>query len=468
MNSSNTDKSIPNSDKGHRTISNKAKDIIKAFSWWLYLKWLRAYSKSILKAHADNRIILVKILSDEFLSTYGNKDSEFRLRLAFSVTDRFLRTEPINPTDFPEALREELKANEEFDIENEVFINYEQSRFTNDTRIEVIRVNHFRVNSLKNRIFLNQPKADEYLVKAQAIKTEATPLDFKSFSRLSKELKRERKTRTKAYRNRIRQQAVEKQNPAFSLGLSFHDVTAMFGVASILFLCGGYIYNRLLLGYFGVDVSKFFQINDYLSASIDKISITGITVIANFVLAFLYWSPSYLAARKKMSKKRLLFEDFPFYITLLSIPLALVSSIYLDLPQKYFILLLFLVIIASEKMYILTKYFKNEILGYIILTYVFLFFGLIFMHAFVDRERIAKNVEPLTTMYHISQSTEAEMPKEELSLITSSSSYYFFFSRKSGKTYVVQKQNVSLVEISNVPRNSLIERIYNLMHPETN
>lgn len=460
--------SSSNTDKSHQTLSGKSRDVAKALVWWLYFKWLKAYGKSLRKAHADNRAILVNILLDEFLTTYGNKEPGFRVHLAFSVTDRLLPTEPIDPTGLTETQRKALNEAENFEIENELFINFEKSRFVNDARIIRIRTNHLRLQSFSKRIFLNQEKADEYFVKAQEIDPQVVPLNYKNFPRLLRELKKEKRAGAKAHRNRIREQAEEKRNtPTLELGFSFHDVKAVFGVASVLFLCGGYIYNRLLLGHFGVDVSRFFQINDYLATSLDKISITGLTVIINIILAFLYWSPSYLAERKRMSSRRLFFEDFPFYMIAVLLPLALVSSFYLDLPGKYSILLLFLVIITSKWVFRLSQHFKNRQLGYIIITYVFLFFGLLFAHAFEDREQIAKKAESPAVRYHTSLQADIQVSTEGLYLIASNSSYYFFFSRELRKTYVMPKQNVSLVEVENAPQEGLFERLYKLMHPVT-
>ncbi len=460
--------SAPFSFIGRLGHSRKSRGAAKAVVWWLYFRWLKAYGKSLLKAHADNRAILANILLDEFLTTYGDKEPGFRVHLAFSVTDRLLPTEPIDHTRLPETQRKTLEEAEVFEIEYELFINYEKSRFVNDTRVRRIRTNHLRLQSFSRRVFQNQAKADEYFVKAQEIDPQVAPLTYKSFPRLSRELKKERRARTKAHRGRIREQAEEKKNTStLVFEFSFHDAKAVFGVASVLFLCGGYIYNRLLLGHFGVDVARFFQINDYLATSLDKISITGLTVIVNIILAFLYWSPSYLAARKRMSNRRLFFEDFPFYMTAVLLPLALVSSFYLDLPGKYSMLLLLLMIITSKWVFRLSQHFKNRQLGYIIITYVSLFFGLLFARAFEDREQIAKKAESAAIRYHTSLQADIQVPTEGLYLIASNSRYYFFFSRELRKTYVMPKKNVSLIEIEDAPQESIFERLYKLMHPVT-
>lgn len=74
-----------------------------------------------------------------------------------------------------------------------------------------------------------------------------------------------------------------------------------FGVVSsisILFLVGGYIYNRFFYFYFGIDVSKVFYISDYISSSVDLISVLLLSLA---LTAFGYIIPEYFNEKSDAS-----------------------------------------------------------------------------------------------------------------------------------------------------------------------
>ena len=57
-------------------------------------------------------------------------------------------------------------------------------------------------------------------------------------------------------------------------------------IFSSLFLIGGFLYTKFLLGFFGINTSNFFEISDYLSSSIDIIFSIFVSTLVGMIAYF--------------------------------------------------------------------------------------------------------------------------------------------------------------------------------------
>ena len=68
--------------------------------------------------------------------------------------------------------------------------------------------------------------------------------------------------------------------------LSFKKAGSIISVFPLLFLISGFIYTYLLYNFFGVPISLYFSVSDYISSSIERIYIVLVTTAISTVLLF--------------------------------------------------------------------------------------------------------------------------------------------------------------------------------------
>ena len=88
---------------------------------------------------------------------------------------------------------------------------------------------------------------------------------------------------------------------ALKIEIATKEIMALLSVVSSFFLISGYLYNRLLFGEFGIDVSKFFTLSDYIASSVSQI---GYTFAATFLslARLLFWRASCLSEISRPKK----------------------------------------------------------------------------------------------------------------------------------------------------------------------
>ncbi len=69
------------------------------------------------------------------------------------------------------------------------------------------------------------------------------------------------------------------ERTALKIDFNLSDIVGAIGVISALFVISGYLYTRILLGAFGIDVSLFFSLTDYLAASIEQIRYAAFSTV---------------------------------------------------------------------------------------------------------------------------------------------------------------------------------------------
>ena len=143
-----------------------------------------------------------------------------------------------------------------------------------DTVANYFLIEHFRFLTLyedgHNKIY--KEKADKALSKAKSYKNTAEPISAKDINNINKEIKKERK---------ILKRLIRKINPIKITPLS---VFLFISVISSLFLVGGFLYNRILLHFLGINSSDFFDTSDYIASSVDIVF--PILLIVFFIMFF--------------------------------------------------------------------------------------------------------------------------------------------------------------------------------------
>ncbi len=432
-------------------MSSKIKDRFALKFYRFYLSPMRIYVKHILKCRRKNRTILFYILLEDFRENYKTESIDFRVNLASSVLDKLLPpyVSPDNNSDNPD----------------EIFVSYETERFLNIPEINNILLNHYRLSAFTYSYF-DKEKSEKAIQDAKEIDESIDPLTSKTYNILSKQISKEFKRTSKIYKQNLKiEKEEEKISKRRKIDFSITEIKTLFGLASVFFLLSGYIYNRLFLSYFGVEVSKFFTLNDYISTSIDKIYSVVFTLIISLVINFYWWSPEYIEARKKMSTGRLLFEDGPFYIMFLGLPVAAVVSSCLDTPGKYHILALTIFLVFQYFVPKIADFFKKPLLSNLIISYMALFFIFLISGTLENRENIVKYYTKNDLNYYVEFDLSINIKQKNLYLLSTNSNFSFLYSREKKQTYVVPNKHIKIITKKDIPEKGFFQNMIDLMMP---
>lgn len=156
-------------------------------------------------------------------------------------------------------------------------------------------------------------------------------------------------------------------------GFSLDKVGGLLPIFSGFFLLSGYVYTRLLLNPFGIDISRFFGLSDYLSASLVGIEPMILALGATFAGLFFYASNTRLAHLNRLIGARR-------YMDVLALAALLVALILVYLNRQapvetriiYWYLLAILLATTVPNLY--SMKFKQPVKAYFMMTYTPLFF----------------------------------------------------------------------------------------------
>ena len=203
-------------------------------------------------------------------------------------------------------------------------------------------------------------------------------------------------------------------------------MTFLLAVASSLFLISGYFYNQFLLGSFGVDVSYYFTVSDYISSSISKI---GFSFSAAAIGAVSYFLGVHSLSRKsfaQVERERRKPDYWKHFIVLTSITGA-VLNLYLGNIQIFYSAS-YPVVIFTSLFYLpkaCRKYFKQPDSA----LYTAIFVISLFTHLWSST---GMRINELRTgdlaemkVYDIAFSGSVGPTSDELLLVASNSNYYF-------------------------------------------
>lgn len=277
----------------------------------------------------------------------------------------------------------------------------------------------------------NQRAAAHYLSKAKNINAEASPLSVNDLSALE--------TKTRKSINQLRELISDRE--AFKIPLSMGDATSLISVISSFFLISGYLYNHFLLGQFGIEVSKYFGLSDYLASSVDGIRYSASSAALGLLSFFLGMHSASRKSRLQREYESSRKEYWPYLIFLSLIAGAVIGWIK-DLERFYDCIYLLIILAA---MYftptVAQKYFKDPRTAMFLLIFIASFsahmFASIGMTVLKFRTYEFSKLSPYEVQFngHISL-------KDKEFIILAGNSEYFFFLDKDRSVVVVRKGDV--------------------------
>lgn len=127
--------------------------------------------------------------------------------------------------------------------------------------------------------------AGEAIEKAQQYVPGASPLGRREASQVAKKASQELKDLTRKIRT-LNHSRIEKERLSIigSFKVTSSHILFALSIFSSLFLAGGFVYNYFFFRAFGIHISDFFQLQDYISSSVTIITSAFITTLGG--LAF--------------------------------------------------------------------------------------------------------------------------------------------------------------------------------------
>ncbi len=426
-------------------LKRKLELVVDRIYFWI----LKLHFQGIYKYRTKNRLILYYILLEMFSEKYENRDFNFRADISGGVVGTLL------PDDFSTT-----SVSSEYD---QIFVPYEAQQARRMPELQKYLLNHYQLTAFV-KSYVDEDQSKKLIEKAKEIDGTIQPLNSKTYGKLRKNLYKEYRTIKKLYKQNIKLK--RNQEKIFNrqiINLSITDVKTVFGVLSVLFFVNGYLYNRVFFGFFGIEVSKFFSISDYISTSIDKIYSIIIPLLISVVVNYFWWSSEYRESRRKMSKKRLAFEDAPFFLIIGTTFIGAIFSLFFDLPAKHilrgFVLFLLFQYLISKVSYL----FKNQFFYHTVFSYIFLFFIFIIFGALDDGEMIQKYYAENNTKYTIELESSLKIDMQELYFLGANSKYSFFYNHKKEKSYAIPNKFIKKFSINQESTKGLLNSLKTLI-----
>ena len=291
-------------------------------------------------------------------------------------------------------------------------------------------IQHFIKNSLKNNSV-----AQYYLSRAKKMVLGAIPLTDRDIRHLKRKLKKDIV--------RLRDMIADRK--ALKIDISASGIAVLVSVASPFFFISGYLYNYLLLGEFGVNVSKFFTLSDYIASSISRIGYTFSATVWGTIFFFL---GDHSASRKSIAQISYELKGRRIH-SLIIIATTLIGTIvgYFQNIQLFYFFGYFTAI--SLSMFLLPgmcqKYFKQPIPAQYILIFIFCFFAHLWasLGSTIDEFRYE---EPHSiNAYDVKLKDSLSLSTSDFVLIAANSGFFFFLDQNR-RLHILRKDQVEYLE----------------------
>jgi hypothetical protein len=238
----------------------------------------------------------------------------------------------------------------------------------------------------------------------------------------------------------------------------FNEYISVVPIISILWLLAGYFYLVNYYRYFGIEVHKYFSINDYLMASVDKSTTIALIVVFSCILL------EYTIRRDKISTKyyykslifkgKYVIDKFLLIAIILQILMLIIIKVFKPETHsiQYFIYLIMFMIIRCEadNLFHGTNYFKNMIIkiSSVYMYYAIAFiipYTLLFLYvtAKINASHIAEIGNDKEITIRMSEDNDKSIIEyNDLTIIGSNSAYYFLYDKKLKKATIVPIKSI--------------------------
>jgi len=281
----------------------------------------------------------------------------------------------------------------------------------------------------------NSRAAEYHLQLARQLNPNTTPLLLDNLYTL------ERQTRKDL--NDLRELISDRE--ALKISLSLNNAASFISVISSFFMLTGYLYNHFLLNAFGIEVSKYFGLSDYLASSIEGIrySVSG-AAVGLLVLFFVAHSTSRMSPLQMEHERQsapVKYWPYLFFLLLGSIGVNVIAYYLNDQESFYdstYTLIFLLTIHFAPKLS--RKYFKEPLTALFILVFIASFSGHMFASVGKEIYRFKHYDFSKLNRYEVGFSDRLPVGERELVLLAGNSDYLFFLDRLRNPIIVPKRE----------------------------
>jgi len=298
-----------------------------------------------------------------------------------------------------------------------------------DARV-YLEVEHFFATTVNN---LDRAEKTASLYKATH-QTELTPIDL---SGLEKHIS--------SFRKRVRVDKREFRNSkAQLLKVKLSNLTAMLSLVAATLSVSGYIHVSILLGHFGVDVSKFFLLGDYLAASVNHIKYT-VPAMLGFALGALHSYREFRMLTKPEVEHERRIGKIQDRIVWGSVIGGVAIMYVMSVPVRPIdVALGVIVLIGAIAPSLARRYFKKPFSAYSSIMFATIFFALLYAQT---KQEIAR-IEAGETNGQFQVYTVNQKFTDENYIFLGGSGQYIFLLGRDGQAEIIPRHKINRVSMS--------------------
>lgn len=296
---------------------------------------------------------------------------------------------------------------------------------------------------------MHSEHVEDAMLKAKQAIASVERLDKPDFIKISENSKKEKRLlrkRIKVCKKSKLQR--EKLNIIKPVKITSSHFSVALTLISTMFLISGFIYTKVFFYWFGINVGDFYNIQDYLSSSIDVISSTALSAFLGLVFLFLGFNRAF---NEELHDEQLDIQEkhrdyvWPIIITTSCIGLAV--SIYTNgrWPTIFVFPIVFAFLMHIYFRIPLWKFVENKVsVGTVCLVIVFFFMHLGFTIKHNVENILLEDYEPI---YSIELQREYEK-YSQMSYVTSNSNFVFLIDVETKEVVVLPKHSVASYKIN--------------------
>lgn len=238
---------------------------------------------------------------------------------------------------------------------------------------------------------------------------------------------------------------------ALKIDIKLDDVSKYVAIAYAVLLIGAYIRVFVIYDGFGVSVSKFFGVADYLSASLEALGPAAVSSAWGGIVIFLgyfYASRKSVALIRYQASKRRRLDGYRLII--LYFTFVFIVSALSDRQLFYRLLQVMVPIVVMHAAWpISERMCARPRPAFFSMYFIAVFLAHIYSGAMIDLDIIKKS----DSCYKISAPSLSGYGPCDLSMIGANSNYQFFYSKENANVVVIQRASMEYAEFNHHKQN---------------
>lgn len=230
---------------------------------------------------------------------------------------------------------------------------------------------------------------------------------------------------------------------AWRIPISAKDFACAIPILSVAMALGGYLYTSRVHGHFGVDVSHFFTVGDYLSSAVHAVRAAAWSAFL-FVISASWRAVSDLNLTKYERTKYMKQEKWPRRLLYL---FCVVGMFTLDQATALFAVSLWIVSLPIVD-YLLDQIYRRSIALILGISSMVVFSSILYVESNVAIQRVetGNNGQDFSIVLR-----GADLTGETHSIIGSSDKYLFLWVRHENRVQIIPHTEIRRMSFSDVP-----------------